>query len=61
MVGKDIVNTLKDILLMKEKVSALSEMTKEVLKKLDDHNERIIKIETKFEVYESLSKRKYIE
>jgi hypothetical protein len=61
MVGKEIVNTLKDILLLKEKVSSLSEVTKEVLKKLDNHNERIIKLETKLEVYEGLSRKKYIE
>lgn len=61
MVGKDIINTLKDIVLMKERVSSLTEMTKEVLKKLDDHNARIIRLETKFEVYEGLSKRKRLE
>ncbi|MBE0427833.1 MAG: hypothetical protein IBX72_14460 [Nitrospirae bacterium] len=58
MVGKDIINTLKDILLLKEKVSTLSEVTKDVLKKLDNHNDRIIRLETKFEIYEALSKRK---
>jgi hypothetical protein len=58
MVGKDIINTLKNILLLKEKVSTLSEVTKDVLKKLDNHNDRIIRLETKFEIYEALSKRK---
>lgn len=61
MVGKDIINTLKDILMLKEKVSTLSEVTREVLKKLDNHNERIIRLETKFEIYEALSKRRHIE
>lgn len=58
-IGKDILNTLKDIILLKEKIELLSSKVERISEKLDLTHEKVIRLETKFEVYEGLSRKTF--
>ncbi len=53
----DAVQALKKIILVEEKLTTITGDIKELTERLYEIDKRLIKIEIKFEVYESLSRK----
>jgi hypothetical protein len=53
----DAVQALKKIIIIEDRVSSMAEDLKKMAERLYEMDKRVLKLETKFEVYEGLSRK----
>lgn len=56
----DVLHALKKIILIEEKISVMTEDIVKLTDKMVDIDRRLLKLETKLEVYEGMAKRREI-
>ena len=57
-VGEDIYKTLKGLVGLQDQMKRIEKNLSEVATELKSHRDRLIRLETKMEVYEGLARRK---